>query len=672
MRLSSLRKLKQLRRISAAAVLSLGGLITLLGVTTGVASAVTCPTGYSTSGSSNLCIPNYPTTGVYPNWLTAGTGSNDTQSASNIDRAAGSDTTLYMMQDIGDLFNDAGLYGCNLLSTNNADCQNDEGTAIEADSATTDTADNFDRTEITNGINNIGSGNGLKQLCGTQAHTSTTVQFARSSKPAVGAVSGCAIAQAGYAKDSVPAVDFQTLSPGVFGTPSYFSTGAGNGQDGTAWPTANSGKIGAPAAGWLPGNPDNCVPAGSGLTGTACTGTPFTDVDNTPITPGDTNSSIAYRLWCASNLTGTDSRIDDWGQLTNLSASGPGNGGVAKTIGNGAPIGVPIHIVGINTGSGTVATFSSFANSDSTSTPGCLGSSDMDVNAAQGADFITPVGTSGNLEIAVENNAAYISNYASADFPNDPADQAVADATSLYAESYGVYESNPNAGQTTLLPGTGSVPAGVPLSYTETPLNENGVAPSIAHERTGTYPTARTLFNAYLPASVNASVGGFINWICDENHFFQKETDLTSGANYDSEITNIINNDFEYSRLNDDLTELANTTPGDFFAGASTNAACDASMSVTGDGADDVVTNATSTAPLGPDVPSPQAFAVGQVVDSTTAGWPAGVTTVAATPTSGSTTITLTNSGGNPIPSGTYNVYFPGMPPVLAVANANS
>ncbi len=753
------RRGRALRRITGGAILATALLVPLLGLTTGNASAVTCQSGDTPDGTSNVCVPIFPgnpgsypaTLGSYPFWLTQGSSSSGcvepstaspcgTDTASSIDRSAGSDTTLFMMNALANLYDTAGLYGCQ-LTTNNADCDNTEGTLADSDIAQTDTIDNFDRTEITNGVNDIGSTYGLEQLCGSLA-TPDPVQFVRTAKPAVGAVNGCSLAQVGYAKDAVDALDFQSLSPGEFGSPSAF---VGTSQDGVEWPTANSGEIGAPAAGWLPGNPVNCVPAGSGLSGTPCTGTAFTDVDNTPIVPGDDYSSLAYRLWCQSSTSGSspsntasDPRIEDWGELTNLTTGGqttsaaisnsgpissipvtalteaideplngtsgttnivlsgggntetfevdsassgatsltlvssttptyafPAGSTITYAVGDGTPIGVPVHIVGINTGAGTVSTFSHFANSNTgnTGTSSCEDTALMDTNAAQGPNFITPVGTSGNAEIALQNNASQISTFGAADFPNDLPDQAVAVATSLYIESNGVYLSNPNAGLATLIPGTESPPSGVSLSYAMTETTLNGVTDTLAHEITNAFPVALTLFNAYETTNVNASVGAFLNWLCDSNSYFKKSTDPNSGENYDSEIANIITNEFEFPRLTDTRTELSNTTPADGVSGGAPNAQCDAALpSMVSTGGDTLTYEPGGTVTS---IPSAAGFPSGNAVDSTTTTptFPTGITVSSV---SGSV---MTVSGT--IPAGTYNLYFPGMPPVLAVTNPN-
>ena len=171
----------------------------------------------------------------------------------------------------------------------------------------------------------------------------------------------------GFAKDAVVAVDFQTINPGLYGTPNGYlsqtdpqctSSGAGfypsyaasNGAvTCTKFPAAGIGPV---ADGWLPTDPTNCGTGG----GPACSGTPFTNISNTGINGGNGATSVAYRLFCQHGPSATPdtSQITDWGQLTNLGGN---------PVGDGAPIGVPIRIIGVNTGSGTAATFYNFAQS---------------------------------------------------------------------------------------------------------------------------------------------------------------------------------------------------------------------------------------------------------------------------------------------------------------------
>ena len=633
--------------------------------------------GAGTASAST--IPAYPTTGVAPNWYTTG-GTNNAGSASNIVRDSGSDTTIFMMQQIGDLYTGAGLYGCQLVasgSEENVQCDNQTGTSPDySDIATTDTTDNFDRTEIDTGVNDVGSTAGQKQLCGSAVLASPqVVDFARSSKPAN--TSYCSgLVGLGYAKDGVPAVDFPTINPAAVGTAGSDYAGQTFSWDGESTPqfpvngngvagpngVNTSSNIGPVAAGWLPGDPTSCAQTNT------CSGVAFNDVDN-EISGTLSTSSVAYRLWCASDTT----RIYDWGQLTNLNANGPGNGGVAKTVGNGAPIGVPIRIVGVNPNSGTNSTFASFANSGGSSANSANSNILSDGNAASGPNPLVSNGVTGNNEIALENNASQIGDFAASDFPNDPADEAVEIATSLYFMSYGVWFTNDYANTATLEPGTGTVPAGVPTAYTANTLSENGVSLSNPHIKSNAYPTARDLWNVYNTATVRASAAGFLNWICDTNpastgsavgnpltggHGGQiaKGKDNSTGLNFDAELQNIISNNFGFQRLTDVTPELSTTaqTPADgVFA---PNASCDAEIPITSTGGTTVTDTAGSL---------PPGITAGLAVTGASGAGVPSSTTVSSV--SGAT-LTLNNA----IPATVTTLYFPGVAPVLAVHDPTS
>jgi hypothetical protein len=66
-----------------------------------------------------------------------------------------------------------------------------------------------------------------------------------------------------------------------------------------------------------------------------------------------------------------------------------------------------------------------------------------------------------------------------------------------------------------------------------------------------TYPTARSLYNIYRTSTVRASTADFLNWICDSNNVFQKGVDLSTGKNYDQEITTAIQTTYGFIRLTD-------------------------------------------------------------------------------------------------------------------------
>jgi hypothetical protein len=592
MRQSNLR-----HRIAVAGAVGVTTLIVTLGLGAGVASAVPSdPPGGST--------PVYPS---FNNGVVNGI------------RNTGSDTTFYMMQKIADLYTSAGLYGCTLNSAGgqalyNSGIVNTVGSPAPAEGycrasdnvSTTDTADNWNRTEITEGVDDVGSGAGQAQLCGSSDLASPlAVDFARSSKPVGSLPAGCSEVGTGYAKDSVPAVAFQ-INPSTFGTPSV----------GSPYASVNGGQIGDLDLGWLPGDP----------TAGPYTGTAFTNVANND--NGGGASSTAYRLWCVTDTT----RITDWGQLTNLGpnlvapnvrltsgqstatlsfalpsnltgtyavtdVSTPGNlpggetasasGGTTLTltapasgsgtdqlqlaivtkqaVGSGAQIGVPVRIMGVNTASGTESTWQSYSESGvsgSATGNGC--SSSADTNAASDPNPSTATGDNAGQHIALENNASQISDYAQADWPSDPGDSAVEVASTLYYESNGVYTSNPYSASATI--GT--------TQFSASKLSENSKSTTTGNVLNNVYPTARTLFNIYNPATVRGSTGGFLNWLCDSQSQITKQKDNSTGVNFDTEITNLIGS-FGFIRLTDASNVASGgNTPPDNVGGGGVNTSC--------------------------------------------------------------------------------------------------
>jgi hypothetical protein len=570
-----------------AATVGVTALIASLGVGVGVAGAV----------------PADPATG-YPSW---------NNGVVNGIRDTGSDTTFYMMQKIGDLYTSAGLYGCTLNSAAGQALFNAGFTSTSANeeyycrsgqnTTTSDTADNWSRTEVTEGVDDVGSGAGQNQLCGSSVLSSPlTVNFARSSKPE-GTACGD-LQETGYAKDGVPAVAFQ-INPSSYGTPAA----------GSPYASVDGGNIGDVAKGWLPGDP----------TAGPNTGTVLTNISNAD--NGGGAGSTAYRLWCATDST----RITDWGQLTNLgpnlhiasvavtngsttatapagftfpssvasgqtitdltssgdlaggtkvsstsgntltlsqAATGSGTDdlliatGTTLPVGSGAAIGLPIRIVGVNSSSGTEATWLSYATSGVSGSAGCA--STANTNAASDPNPATATGDNAGQHIALENNASQISDYAAADFPGDFGSQAVEVATSLYYESNGVYTTNPYAGSVTT--------NGIQSSAVK--LTLNGQSPTTPNLLNNKYPTARTLFNIYRTGTVTASTAGFLNWICDSQSAIQKQKDNYTGINFDNELTTIIQS-FGFIRLTDS-SAVASTgnTPADNVSGGGINTSC--------------------------------------------------------------------------------------------------
>ena len=520
-------------------------------------------------------------------------------------RSSGSDTTIFMMQRIADLYTAAGLYGCT-LNTAAGQTLFDGGTSTATneeyfcqsgqDVATTDDIDNWSRTEVSTGVDDVGSGAGQNQLCGALS-APLPVDFARSSKPSA-AISGCAEQELGYAKDGVPAVDFPTVNPSTWGAPTT-----------SVYSSVNGGTIGPVANGWLPGDP----------TAGPYNGTAFTNLSNAD--NGGGADSTAYRIWCASTVSGT--RISDWGELTNLgpklevvdvhesgttsvtiNAGAPegttfpaltngiavsgagitagttltGGGGTATltlskatastspatlifttsstlTEGSGIAIGLPIRVMGVNTASGTEATFELYSEAGTSGSP-CA--SNVNPNDANDPNPATDPGLTGAGHVSLENNVAQIVQYAVSDFPSDPADQAIELATTLYFESNGVYNTTPYAAAGTITNGS------TKIAYTADKLSMNGETPTVPNLLNNNYPTARTLFNIVSGNTVRASTAGFLNWICDANDDFTKGIDNSTGINFDTELQTLITGTFGFARLNDaSVSPSAGGTPAD-------------------------------------------------------------------------------------------------------------
>jgi hypothetical protein len=667
-------QMHKLRRHTArAAAVAFAGLTAAVVVGAGVASAATPP---DPAGGSTPVAPHFYNGNVE--------GIRDT----------GSDTTFFMMQRIGDLYTGAGLYGCTLNSSAGGTMFNSLDTSTVSNESyycvsggnvsTTDINDNWDRTEVTEGVDSVGSGAGQNQLCGA-ASTPLPVDFSRSSKPAGTACS--TLVQTGYAKDGVPIIDYP-INPSIYGT----STTA-------PYSNINGGVFGPVSSGWLPGN----SPSGP------FTGTKLTDIDNDDGTGGGLNST-AYRIWCA--LGGN--QITDWGQLTNLGPSlleegvtttsgstsisitgtfpstvasgdavtGTGipasttlasvSGGTATlsnaatasgtpnltittasalAVGQGVPIGITLRVMGVNTASGTEATYASYAESGVAS-GGC--SSNMDTDAGTDPNPVTDTGTNTSQHIALENNSDQLDQFAIGDFPSpDYVDQAIEVSTSLYIESNGVFNTNPYAAASTI-DGT---------SYSGNKLKEDGVAASASTELGNSFPTARTLFNIYRTDTIRASVGGFLNWICDGNTNFSKGLDNTTGVSFDTELTNLIGTVFGFPRLTDTTPAVSPGTPLDGIAAP--NNSCAASLSVNTTSGSDTVT-LSGGGNFAPDIVNAGGLVGGGSVGVTGTGIPASTTVASG---GGSSTLTLSAAA---TATGTTTVSFSGVPAVTSVSSGGA
>jgi hypothetical protein len=613
-------------------------------------------------------------------------------------RGSGSDTTFFMMQRISDLFTGAGLYGCTLNADNATNFNTSDPApstsnefffcSANANIDTTDVNDNWDRTEVAQGVDDVGSGAGQGQLCGSiDTPPSLPVDFARSSKPA-GSITGCNMVETGYAKDGVPIIDYP-VNPSSFGTPAT-----------SVYSSINGGVVGPVASGWLPGDSP---------TAATFSGTKLTNIANND--NGGGANSTAYRLWCAKNNGSTvTNQITDWGQLTNIgpnllvdnvttnsgspnvtissgtfpstvvagdavtgtgipsgttvssgsgtatltlsnnaSATGTPNLNFATTsklaVGQGLPVGIPVRIMGVNGSSGTEFTFQNFAESG-VSGQGCA--SDMNANAANDPNPATaPTPNSGH--IALENNSDQIDEFALGDFPGtDFADQAIEAATTLYIESNGVFNTNPYAGSVTINK----------VTIGGSKLNENGQGTTTPNLLNNIYPTARTLFNIYNSSTVRGSTGGFLNWICDGNTNFNKGLDNTTGGNFDAELSTLIGTTFGFPRLTDEATNASIAQPADNVPAPNTT--CSASLPVTATSGQSTIT-LTGGGSFPSDIVNATKLASGGSVGIISADFPAGTTVVSG---AGTSTLTLSNAASA---SGSVATNFLGVPAVQSV-----
>ena len=196
----------------------------LLGVgMAGTASAATIPAFPGQQGSPNASAP-VPAFATYPWWLPENTTSG-ADTISNTDLSEGSDTTLFVMQAISDLYAQAGIspFSCSIAATANSVCVQPTVSTPDPNNTQSDETDNFSGTQELQGTNDVGSGNGQSELCGSNpsAPAGTTVDYSRSSKPI--STSTCPTGvELGFAKDAVVAVDFQTINPALYGTPNGY------------------------------------------------------------------------------------------------------------------------------------------------------------------------------------------------------------------------------------------------------------------------------------------------------------------------------------------------------------------------------------------------------------------------------------------------------------------
>ena len=187
-------------------------------------------------------------------------------------RAAGSETTFYVTNQLQSLWSQSSIFGCTLVSSDLRTCN------TTADGSATDVQDNYSRTEFINGLGN-GSGNGIGQLCGTKPNGGLTVDFARASR-APKASDGCSgtggTTGLNFADDSVVGLVFP------YENTTTLTCAAGDTCTGTT-------QVGPVANGWRPGD---------AVAGPTYSGNPVTDISNDVAFASLGGKSEAFRIYC--------------------------------------------------------------------------------------------------------------------------------------------------------------------------------------------------------------------------------------------------------------------------------------------------------------------------------------------------------------------------------------
>jgi hypothetical protein len=654
-------------------------------------------------------------------------------------RDTGSDTTFFMVQKIGDLYTGAGLYGCTL---DNAATGDTLFNSSDTDSAateyyycqsnqnidTTDTADNWDRTEVTEGVDDVGSGAGQSQLCGASTLSSPLpVDFARSSVPVSVNCTANPEVGTGYAKDGVPIIDFPTVDPATYGASTFTSTETGST---VSYANVNFGEIGEVADGWLPGDNPSGPYHGQAYTSTAGS---FSNTDANP-----TNSTV-YGIWCSGT-------INDWGYLTNLGGSGKQLAIVGVTVANTGPGGdavltlpatattyfpvtsFPTQIVAGNAASGGASSYggsNEIASGSTVSTnsgssitldkpatttggpvtvdfttttalaegkgiPYGLPIRTIGVNTSSGTEKIfqgfagynasgtngcasqvpklTLVATDPNATTDTGDNATAhtaLENNASQIGDFDSADFPNDEVDQAVELATSLYFESNGVFNTNPYAGTGYVTNGSSTTnYSGSEVQEDGEKPTTQNLLNNVYPTARTLFNVYQPTSVRASTAGFLNWICDSNNYFQKGKDNSTGLNFDNELTTIIGGNYGFIRLTDESQETPNTTKDTY---AALNGTC--GVEATGNLSGSTITITDSSGWANGLTAAPSELADGVTVSGPDLPTAPVSTITNITDSGGVTTITLSAPD---LEDSTAEQLTFGLPPVLSVPTADA
>jgi hypothetical protein len=508
---------------------------------------------------------------------------------SNTINVAGSETAEYALEGVGNLYNNAGIFGC-LQNSDKRTCSGVGGagpfTPSAAYTANSDIYDNFDH-DVVNNAQAVGSAAGVQYLCQTPAAEDPnepasltagnggvypywpyyTYPTPESTEGALGipidlvrasasiadlqnhvTYTVCSdLAQQGVASDAVIGLSFsphgttagqlpdgtvvQDVAPPVL---DFTNTGGVGSATDTAW------RVFCDTSGSLQISTWDQLYALEGLSGAPTPDQPL-------VLWGPKNNSGTGATWYTFGGCGmSNGNIISDHTITENDAEQLSQYAAQNSAGS-----LPMNLTGCN----------------STTTPACgVGGSSGPTIPAAGSTITNPepVDTCGGNGTATTGLGT--SSYTAA------AEKCVAQevADSLFFMSYGYYVSHPFTAAVTIptstvgdapnyivasnyeAPGIASTIGGIaisgpnlgqPTAVTGDPRANNTIAP---------VQTGRDLWLDYLTDHVRASAAAFVNWVCDSgNDISPKGIDLTTGVPFDTEITQDVTN-WGFGRLNCD------------------------------------------------------------------------------------------------------------------------
>ena len=170
---------------------------------------------------------------------------------------------------------------------------------------------------------------------------------------------------------------------------------------------------------------------------------------------------------------------------------------------------------------------------------------------------------------------------------------------------------------------------------------------------------------------MRASTAGFLNWLCDSNSSIQKGTDRIDGGNFDTDLNNVINGQYGFSRVTDTTPEVAinSQTPADNVPLGAPNGSCAANLTIAAGG----ITASNAVITFASNVPAHRQGWMGSersaVVLGVDPGWYHGCGPGPQPQPDHPDAAPAVGVVGNPTPT---NLYFPGQAPVLQVNTLGS